>query len=377
MSFNYTKIDIVAVEAALEKWNTAVSSFENNELKIKNESFFQMLKDANLDDGFIESYYNNNEALKKSLKSSSKTILTTLQHMDELDQSVRDDIANLLADKPKRNPGDDTQDTDDPDKPKNPDNPDSPSDTPPELIDNSEEQLAMYANMSMSDLANVAAEISKLSDLNNTTFDDVLSNEEYMLKIHGALLASPNLSDELKMLIEAGDTSISQKLLANIFSGRVPSVIGFNDDMKNVLNSYLGMVANSNNISINQLLMDPNYTKLLKTSLSNFNNVGSYVSGLNDTNIVDSLFDVYDGNETGDMGSAEVSIIRSFVECTANSTNVSVEEMLSNTSNMPTIQTGVMNLGKTSVFMDSLTKFSDGVANNILSSLIGIKTQGE
>ena len=41
MSFNYTKIDIVAVEAALEKWNTAVSSFENNELKIKNESFVE------------------------------------------------------------------------------------------------------------------------------------------------------------------------------------------------------------------------------------------------------------------------------------------------------------------------------------------------
>lgn len=365
MEFNYTKIDIIAVETALEQWKTAISNFDNNELEIKTEAFFQALKDANLDGGFIESYYNNNETLKTGLTESSTAILSTLKNMEELDQSVRNDIAEMLNEKPTtRDPagggsggggggGGDTT-------------------TPPtttELIDNSAEQLEQYANMSMSDLYNVAAELSKIADDNNTTLEQILSGEDYTLKIHSALLASPNITEEFKQLIELGDTSISQKILANIFQGNNPEIMGLNDNIKNVIKVYLGMVAENNNISLQQLLSDANYNTLLKDTLSNFGNLPNYLGTLNDENMGNSLLDVYDGNGIGDMGSGEVSIVRSFIDASAQTNNSDVESMLSNAAS---IKGEVSNLGKASVFMNTLTKFSGEASNTVLSALMGI-----
>ena len=237
----------------------------------------------------------------------------------------------------------------------------------PQLVDNAAEQLSQYKNMSMNDLSNVAAEISKLADDNNATLEQVLSGKEYSLKIHNALLSSPNVSNDLKELIKTGDPSISQILLANIFAGNAKDVIGFNDNITNTIKTYLVKVAGSNNITAEQLLSDSNYSATLKNTLASFGGITNQLKNIKE-NIDSSLLNIYDGNQIENMTSEEVSIIRDFIDTSAKSNNTEAEVMVTTSA---TPKDDISNLGKASVFMNIAQKFSSEVGGNVLRNLLG------
>ena len=98
-----TKINVDAVNNAITLFQAATQTLEGEELKVSSESFFNGLISAGLDQGFVSSYSENNEALKSSLANFQNAILSTIQNMENLDQSVLDEIDDLSEEKPKRN----------------------------------------------------------------------------------------------------------------------------------------------------------------------------------------------------------------------------------------------------------------------------------
>lgn len=360
MENDSTKINVDAVNNAITLFQAATQTFEGEELKVSSESFFNGLISAGLDKGFVSSYSENNEALKSSLANFQNAISSTIQNMENLDQSVLDEIDDLSEEKPKRKNNNGSGNAKDNGTSQN-------SESQPQLVDNAAEQLSQYKNMSMNDLSNVAAEISKLADDNNATLEQVLSGKEYSLKIHNALLSSPNVSNDLKELIKTGDPSISQILLANIFAGNAKDVIGFNDNITNTIKTYLVKVAGSNNITAEQLLSDSNYSATLKNTLASFGGITNQLKNIKE-NIDSSLLNIYDGNQIENMTSEEVSIIRDFIDTSAKSNNTEAEVMLTSSA---TPKDDISNLGKASVFMNIAQKFSSEVGGNVLRNLLG------
>ncbi len=358
---DFTKMNIEQINSILLSFDTTVGNFKNAYVKASEENFFKILKDAALENGFVKSYDDNNIQLISSLDTVKSTIQTIVENAIQVDTGIEEEVAALEG-RSRARSGGSSQSTKEDDS--------TIPQTQIQLIDNSKEQLEQYANMSMSDLSLVASELGKLADANNMTLDKLLTGEDYTLKIQSALLASPNLSENLKNLIQVGDVDISQKLLLNIFSGKAPEVVGMNDDMKNVIKTYLQMVADSNHLSLETLLRGPEYSNVLKDSLRNFNNIPNYLGNLTDDNMGSALLDVYDGNNIGDMNSGEVSIIRNFIDTASASKSSNIESLLGNISS---IKSDVVNLGKSSVFMNNLTKFSNEATMSILSTLMGIE----
>ncbi len=356
-----TKMNLEQINSILSNFNTTIGNFKNAYVKASEENFFKILKDAALENGFVKSYDDNNIQLISSLDTVKSTIQTIVENAIQVDTGIEDEITSLEG-RGRTRGGGGSQSIEEDDV--------ITAQTQTQLIDNSKEQLEQYTNMSMSDLSLIASELGILADDNNITLDKLLTEEDYTLKIQSTLLASPNISDNLKNLIQVGNIDISQKILLNIFSGNVPEVVGMNDDMKNVIKTYLQMVADSNNLSLETLLRGPEYSNVLKDSLKNFNNIPNYLGKLTDDSMGLSLLDVYDGNNIGDMNSGEVSIIRNFIDTASESKSSNIESLLGNVSN---IKSDVTNLGKSSVFMTNLTKFSNEATTSILSTLMGIE----
>jgi len=366
MNKDYSKIDMVLVNEVLNQWNTAVTNFGTDRVFAAKENFFSTLSSVGLDSGFADSYDKNNEALTQALTNTSKSILATLANIEELDENVRNDILELLGQKPRDNtgggdgPGDGGGGTRTP--------------TQAELIDNSKEQLEQYKNLSLSDLNAVSAELVKLAQKNNTTLDELLNNDEYALKIHSMMLLCPNISEDFKVMIENGQTNISQKILQNIFYGQTPEIIGLDENTSITVKKYLEMVAQNNNISLQQLLTEENYSNLLKDSLGTFGNVAEYVNTLDESSITDELLAVYDGNQTEKVTASEVSIMRNFIDQLATSNNTDSETLL--TSGTNNIHQSMNGLGRTSLFVNTVSNFASGEMGSVLSSLFKLSNNG-
>lgn len=362
-----SKINIDAANEALTAWGVAISNFNLGKLTASKEKFFQALFDVGLDNGFIKSYDQNNVALENALNSSKTSILNSLENMHNLDDEVMKDLEELLGLKPKTSEdgggGGNTPSTQT--------TPHTPTST--DLLDNSKEQLALYKNMSMSDLNAVAQDLMKYANENGLTLDQLLNDSQYATKIHSRLLLSQHIPDDFKLLIEAGKTNISQKILCSIFSGKEPELVGLNENTTKVIKQYLMMVASSNNITIEQLLNNEQYSKVLSDSLKSFDNVTGYISNLKENEVIPSLLSIYDGASQENMTSGGMSIMRAYIETLAQSNNTDAETMLTSQTN---IDTNLSGLGKASVFMNTMSSFDPKEAGSIVSSLIDAKSEG-
>lgn len=354
-----SKINIDAVSEALRAWGTAITTFSSSKLIAANEKFFQALADVGLDSGFVSSYDKNNISLENALNSSKTTILTALDNMHNLDDSVMRDLQKILGLTPTPSDEDNSNN-------RNPNH----TATSSALLDNSKEQLELYKNMSMSDLNTVAQELIKLANENGTTLDKLLTDSQYATKIHSMLLLSQHIPDDFKLVIEAGNTNISQKLLNDIFSGKEPELMGLNENTINVIKQYLTMVASNNNTTIEQLLNDEKYSKLFTESLGGFESVTNYIGNLKEDEITPSLLSIYDGASQDNMNSSGISIMRTYIDELANSNNTDAETMLTTKND---IDTNLLGLGKTSVFMNTMSSFSPKEAGSIVSTLINLK----
>ena len=78
---DYTVIDMEIVNESLNNLDSSILTFDANRLIAKNTLFFQKMQEAGLDNGFINSYDENNDKLISTLQVSKQTLLSILKNM--------------------------------------------------------------------------------------------------------------------------------------------------------------------------------------------------------------------------------------------------------------------------------------------------------
>lgn len=348
---DYSAMKFGTITEILNQWNLMITAFDGAWLRASENNGYKTVLDAGLDNGFIEAYDKNIINLVEVLKFSANTLKSTLEDLLGSDIAIENEIPGNGNDNGNGGSGN----TEQPTEP-----------TPDALVDNSKEQLEAYKNLSMNDLSNIAAELNKLSSTEEKSIEELLNNEEYSEQIQNMLLASPNIHDDLKQLITDGSSVITQAVLKSIFNGQQGDIIGLNDNTILTLKNYLGSIAQSNNLSLESLILEENNSQVLKTALKGFSSVTTTLKELDDTQLKDKLIQIYDGDGIGDMEESTISIIRDHADSIAQNTSSNVEDMFQSDF----VPSELKGLGKFSVFLDSLSGYSNQSIKSILTSLM-------
>ena len=353
---DYTQMDFDKISDVITEWNSLIGTFEGGILKAKENKGFIAAIDADLDRQFTANYDENIANLIKALRDSVSQLQSVLISMGELD----DDVSKK---RPKRTPKDEEGGGN------GGGNPGDGSTPPPDanqLVDNSKEQLEGYKNITMNGLDSVVSDLAKYAAEQGKTVEELLVNKEYSENIKNLLLQNQNIPSELKQLITDGSSEVAQATIKNILDGKQLEIIGLNENTMITMKAYLTAVANSNNITVEQLLNDPANSSLLKNSLKNVGAIKNEIAGLDDSGIIEKLVNVYDGNNIESSNADAVEIMRNHVETVATSNNATSEDVLETN----TMSEEIKKLGRFSIFADNLNGYSDESIISILKNLI-------
>lgn len=353
---NTTVMDFDKIGISINDWASFTNSFSNSVPKAKENQGFKKLIDAGLENGFVASFDKNIENLISSLNQAANSMNNSLDEMAQTDDFVKNEGEKTLGGgKPKRNQDDFTKAT-------------TLAPSSKKLVNNAKEQLENYQKMSMNDLKTIADNLTKFSISEGKTLDSLLSDVNYTEKLKNTILKNQNVSNELKKLIEVGENDITQKILISIFNGSLPNVVGLDSNTVITLKKHLNNIASTNNITLDNLINDKNNTELLKSSLRQFGDVSNYVSTLNDTNVKEQILNVYDGS-MNNIDSSSVNVIRNYVDVVAQNKNTNSESLLTGNNS---IANEIQNLGKASLFANSVSQYQDkniiAVLNNLFKS---------
>ena len=353
---DYTQMDFDKISEVITEWNSIISTFEGAILKAMENKGFIAAIDADLDRQFTSNYDKNVANLIKSLRDSVSQLQSVLISMGELD----DDVSKK---RPKRPPKDEDGGGDGGGNP-------GDGNTPPpdanQLVDNSKEQLEGYKNVTMNGLDSVVSDLAKYASEQGKTVEELLTNKDYSENIKNLLLQNQNIPSELKQLITDGSSEVAQTTIKNILEGKQLEIIGLNENTLITMKAYLTAVANSNNITVEQLLNDPANSNILKDSLKNISAVKNEISGLDDSGILEKLVNVYDGNNIASSNANAVEIMRNHIDTVATANNVTSEEILETN----TMSNEIKQLGRFSIFAENLNGYSGDSIISILKNLI-------
>jgi len=345
---DYSKIDFDSSIDLARSWNTMVASAASQIPKAVSNIGFQALNSANLDNGFPPKFDQSVENLFSGLLVLDNSILSSLDSLLAADEAADKGLPGGRG----KGGSDETERT-------------VSSPTTQTLVNNSNEQLLAYKNISLSDLSGIADELTKLADSKSKTLEELLSDKTYSQDIQSLLLNTQHISDDLKELIYKGEVEISQSILFDIFSGKNQEMVGINENTILTLKQHLNGVANSNNLSYDNLIQNESNAGIIKKSLLNFSGVTSSISNLKDDSIVNDLLNIYDGNNVDNMESSTVGIFRNHMENVANSNNTNVETSVSSANFISEVK----NLGKMGVFLSNLNGYSDSSVISILQMI--------
>lgn len=349
MEKDYTTMDFDKISEVITEWNSIISSFEGSIKKAKENAGYTAIVSANLDNGFVNDYDSNIDLLISSLKSSVSQLQSVLIEMGDLD----DDITKKSPAKTKTPPEDSEMSH-------------KLSPTTKNLIDNSKEQLEAYKTMSMNDLDSVSKDLAKYAKEQGKTVEEILSNKEYSQQIKELLLQNKNLSQELKQMITDGSSEISQAVIKSIFDGKQSEIIGLTDNTVITMKAYLTAVAQTNGITLDELINNQEHSVLLKSSLKSFDGVAKELTGLTEDSIVDRISKIYDGNGVSEIDENTIGIIRGHIDVVASSSQTSAEEVLFG----DTLNSEINNLGKFSIFAENLYGYEDESIVSILKNIV-------
>lgn len=350
---DYTTMDFAKIDQVLAEWETIVGTFEMTATEPTMVTTYKELIDAQLDNKFAEDFDKNIGKLITALRNLKSTLKAEEDNMEFIDTTVRDKIPPA-PDDDQELPADDATVED------------STVPTDEQLVDNSKEQLNGYRNMSMNDLSTVAAELNKLAEQEGKTLDNILNNDEYSERVRNTLLMCPNIPDDLKQLITDASSTVSLAVLSSIFNGNNSEIIGLNENTKMTLKTYLGIVANVNNLSVEDLVNNENNSVILKDAMKNFNNVTETLKSLSDDQIGNKVLSIYDGDGIDQMDSSAVMIIRDHADIVAHNQNSDIETVLTSSLGAEEFK----NLGKFSVFAGNLNGYDNSSITSILNALI-------
>lgn len=348
---DYTTIDFDSVIGMIGSWQSALSSYVGSYKMAAEDSTFKVLETLGLTGGFPQRF---DSKLEEYASNISSLINALDQYVVELKTAEEELEKDLEKHKRKHERDHDGAGG-------------AGGAVVTPKVDNIEDQLAFFKDISMSDLVEILATLNTLAMDNEISIDELLSNEKFGAKIKELLLNNVKISELYRVMIDEGSTISLMTALKSLLNGEIPEAIGFDEITSLTLKSYLMSMADKNNIQYSDLISNESYSNELKKYLNDMKEVEKTLSQTTEENAQQKLLDIYNGNiENADE--ASINVIRSQVDTMSSLTNIPYEDLLTNKEYGRPIYTSVGNLQKASVFCETLSNVSN--PGSIISNLI-------
>ncbi len=209
-------------------------------------------------------------------------------------------------------------------------NEEEPTEEPPILIkvNNKVLQEKEYDKLGLDGFLKIHAAILAHAENQKFTISDLLFDPKYALELKELMLANPNISKELKELIENGDDDITQKILSEVFMGKNKEMFGINNMTSKTIKNYLTSIAENNDVSLKKLLSDSKYEKDVREAITDYENAAKYVDNIKSTDQKTEYLKIYDGDSIERVESSTMDIVRDSLENAASDARKTVVEYL-------------------------------------------------
>ena len=378
-SKDYTTVNFDTAYALTEELTKTQSEFEGSIQKAATFPTFTVLQSLDLCGDFPSKFDQAMEKLSTNIKDVVKSANDYFDNLKKTDE----DIEGLVPKKKEEDTegGGRRRPTGSGDGGKKPptggENPtESSSAGPSEPVteastqpDNSEEQIASFKTMSMSDMSEVLSTLVTLATANNTTIDQLLSNSAFKDKIKEALLKNVNISTDLKKLIEAGSSDAMIIALKKLVSGEINEAIGMDQDTSEVIRVYLESIASKNNTTVNKLISDSTYKETVKKSLAAMKKVTETTAKFTEANVQTKLLDIYDGVDT-EIDDNSMEIVRDQIDVISQLTEIPYNELLEENAYAGEMLKAANRLSRTAIYAEALSNCSADTISKVLSKII-------
>lgn len=362
---DYSSVDFDSIEEVTADWARIISSFQGYiEGKAAECEGFKLAQDAGVENGIVKSLDDRITNIITMLSTASDTVKSVAALLLQTDEDVGKDAPE--------NPSGGNDDKGKPDP--------SPTPTPPPSggnkgKDNYKDQIELLKNLNMSDLSDLTDELIKYCKEHNIELDKLINDENYASQLKLALLDSETLSNEMKTKIMEGLESATQKAIKDILTGTSTEQIGLNTDTTLVIKETLTRVANENQTSLENLLKDDKYAKIVKEAIGNISKDYSALGTKDDpTKNLESIIkkELVKSEGTGDTNVIDLNadtnnIVAKYIKVFASNKNITnVDDLLKNEELISSLKT----LGNVSAFTDNISKFGDSTTQSILQNLL-------
>lgn len=235
--------------------------------------------------------------------------------------------------------------------------------------DNYKQQVEKFKDMSLSDLSEVVSALKKLAKEKNTTIDELLSGEKYKDDIKKTLIALPNLSSDLKKLIQDGSSISCAKAITDLLKGKMTDAIGVEEDTSATMKVFLQKIAEKNNISLDTLISKDKYSKIVKDSLGSLKSVVEATKDYEEKNVQGKLMDVHDGSDVNLDATAE-EFLRDEMSVINSSSGLTYQELLSDVGYAEDLIKAINRIQRIATYVDVLSSCSNELISSVLSAII-------
>ena len=340
---DYTQVNFTMVDDVTAEWESTVSEFSGAYQKASPDATFQKLEELGFSGGFPGKFDAAMEGLVTNVNAVIAEVKTYIENLKNEDNT----LAGLFPEAP----GDEDQGT----KP-----PGNTGGGGGGGKDNSAEQAAYFKTMSLGDLKEVVAILTKYANEHGMTLDQLLADVKNGDAIRELLLNSPNLSEQYKALLEEGNGEAAMKALASLLNGDVPEAVGINKTTQITGKTYLSNVAKANNLTYNELVTDSKNENLFKKALRDMSSVVDTLATFTEANIQSKLIEIINGTyKDTELTAAGANLIKTHVASILDVTSTSLENLLTDASYQKDLFASMEDLSRMSVFMGAVSGFSN------------------
>jgi len=367
-------IDKEAALAACDRWNEANSKFDSGPFAtMKGNPFNALTTPENIASSYINEVIKSMEEILtfsvKSYNDASKYV-NNIDDKEQPPSPIPDPDPNPDPTPPSPTP--------DPDPDSNPDptpTPPTPPVVPPTTVTEGID-ISSLEKLNLKDIDGVVQTLRDMAKNKGKGIDEILADTSFADELKKLLLASVYIPDELKTILTNADSQIIRETFKSIMKGENPEIFDINTLNLSIVYAHLTDIANKNGITVEQLLNDSKYSELLKTSLSGFENVVELFKDWSDLSAEEcqsKLLKLYDGDGIDGVAVNAVSVVRTFAETISEETKIVVEELLTDTKYAEVLKQGVEELGKTCVFVEATSHYTEQGMRETVSNLFNGK----
>lgn len=369
----YTTVNFETAYELTDEWTKTVGELESAVTKAADDPTFKVLESPlGFSNGFPGKF---DQAIEELINNAKDAIKKANDYFDEL-KKTDEDIEGLIPKKKKKKSNSDgtgygrrRNNNDNSTEPttEQPTVPETEPATEP-LPDNSEEQIAKFRTMSMSDLTEVLATLNTLATANGKTLDELIGNDAFKDQIKEALLKNVNISQEIRTLIEAGSSDALIIALKKLINGEIPEVWGIDQDTTEVLKTYLTDIASKNETTLSDLISKEAYKSVVKDSLAALKVVKDTTNKFTETNVQAKMLDIYDGADT-EIDDLSMDVIREQIDVISDLTDITYNELLLENAYAGEMLKSAERLTKAVTYAETLSNCSSTQITSVLTAL--------